>query len=335
MKKLISFFSVFVLILNVLSVFSLADSTPKVYLEDAIKYDNKENVTVSIYMQDTNPNIVTLGLDLKYDTSKLEYVSSKAGKDLSATLKLDENIPEESRVAIAIISVTGLKKDGLYYQVNFKVKDTSKDIPLELSLREATDSKGNDIKVETTGGKVKISSEEVKQEEKNTTQKIENFEVNNVEDLTSIEDIITQSASIEVGTEDIITYEVEDTSVAEILNDGTIIPNQNGTSKVRVKMNGQYIGTVEVTVKDGIVEKVTGKEEVAEFTAMNSQLVSNSTSEKSNFENSLVNSSTNNSENQENRELENEKQFNIIPVIIIVIIILIFILIIRKKRRKK
>ncbi len=149
MKKITMFFSVFVFALVTLNVCSLATSTPKVYLEDAIKYDNSENVTVNIYMEDVNEEIVSLGLDLKYDTSKLEYVNSKAGKDLKATLKLDENFPEESRVAIGIISMTGLKNNGLYYQITFKVKDDSSNIPLELSLREATNSDGKDIPIET------------------------------------------------------------------------------------------------------------------------------------------------------------------------------------------
>lgn len=246
---------------------SLAANTPKIYIEDVIKYDNKETVTVSIYMKDTNPDIVTLGLDLKYDTSKLEYVNSKAGKDLTATLKLDENMPEESKVAIAVLSISGLKKDGLYYQITFKVKDASQDIPLELLVKEATDSDGNDIKIETTNGKIVIATAEKepvenKPIENKPVEKIEDFEVDKVDEITSIEDVISNVTKIEVGQDDVITYEVEDTDIVEILKDGTIIPNKNGTSKVRVKMNGKDIGTIEISVKDGLIEKITGKEEI-------------------------------------------------------------------------
>lgn len=325
MKKIKIFFSAFVVILSVLSVFSVAANKPTVYLEDTIKYDNKDNVTVSIYMKDTNPDIVALGLDLKYDTSKLEYVNSKAGKDLKATLKLDENIPEESRVAIAIISVNGLKNDGLYYQINFKVKDASQDIPLELSLREATDSDGNDIKIETTDGKIVISQEEVKQEEQKKVEKIEDFEVTDVDELTSVEDIISEATKVEVGSEDVITYEVEDTSIVEILNDGTIIPNKNGSSKVRVKMNGQDIGTVEVLVKDGTVEKITGKEEVSDFTPVN-----NLQKEKSEIINKEEYSSSNNLESQ-----NKTSHFYIILIVIIVIFTIVILIFINRKQRRK
>lgn len=325
MKKIKIFFSAFVVILSVLSLFSVAANKPTVYLEDTIKYDNKDNVTVSIYMKDTNPDIVTLGLDLKYDTSKLEYVNSKAGKDLKATLKLDENISEESRVAIAIISVNGLKNDGLYYQINFKVKDASQDIPLELSLREATDSDGNDIKIETTDGKIVISQEEVKQEEQKKVEKIEDFEVTDVDELTSVEDIISEATKVEVGSEDVITYEVEDTSIVEILNDGTIIPNKNGSSKVRVKMNGQDIGTVEILVKDGTVEKITGKEEVSDFTPVN-----NLQKEKSEIINKEEYSSSNNLESQ-----NKTSHFYIILIVIIVIFTIVILIFINRKQRRK
>lgn len=267
MKKTIVFFSIFVIVISIFSVLSLAANTPKIYIEDVIKYDNKETVTVSIYMKDTNPDIVTLGLDLKYDTSKLEYVNSKAGKDLTATLKLDENMPEESKVAIAVLSISGLKKDGLYYQITFKVKDASQDIPLELLVKEATDSDGNDIKIETTNGKIVIATAEKepvenKPIENKPVEKIEDFEVDKVDEITSIEDVISNVTKIEVGQDDVITYEVEDTDIVEILKDGTIIPNKNGTSKVRVKMNGKDIGTIEISVKDGLIEKITGKEEI-------------------------------------------------------------------------
>ncbi len=333
MKKIIAFFSVFALIVGVLNVFSLSASTPQVYLEDVAKYDNSENVTVSIYMKDVDTKIVTLGLDLKYNTSKLEYVSSKAGKDLKATLKLDENFPEESRVAIGIIAMSGLKNNGLYYQITFKVKDDSKNIPLEISVREATDSDENDIPIKTQGAEIKITKEKTEKKEDKVVKPIENFEIENVEDLTSIENIISENASIEIGAEDVITYEVEDTNIVEILNDGTIIPNKNGTSKVKLKMNGQDIGNVEISVKDGKIEKVIGKEEAQNFNTNNSQTVENNEKGLTKEEN---NSSITNEENSIGTNLENTSKSKlwIIPIII-VIIILIFILIIRKKRRKK
>lgn len=330
MKKILLFFSVFIIALSIFDIFSLAASLPKVYLEDIIKYENNENVTVNIYMENINPELVTLGLDLKYDTSKLEYVSSKAGKDLKATLKLDENLADESRVAIGIVAINGLKNDGLYYQITFKVKDTKADIPLDISVREATDSNGNDIKIETVGAKIQISNEE-KEEDKNETEKIqpiENFEVKEVEDLSTIEEIITDNTSIKIGNDDIFTYDVEDSNIVEVLSDGTMIPNKDGTSKVRVKINGQDVGIVEVTVNDGKIEKVVGKEE-AESNIFQSK---ENLSETENV-NALENKSI--LKNENNQENVNSKAKNYFCVIAIAFIVIIAIVVIRKHRRKK
>lgn len=330
MKKILLFFSVFIIALSIFDIFSLAANLPKVYLEDIIKYENNENVTVNIYMENVNTELVTLGLDLKYDTSKLEYVSSKAGKDLKATLKLDENLVDESRVAIGIVAINGLKNDGLYYQITFKVKDTKADIPLDISVREATDSNGNDIKIETVGAKIQISNEE-KEEDKNETEKIqpiENFEVKEVEDLSTIEEIITDNTSIKIGTDDIFTYDVEDSSIVEVLSDGTMIPNENGTSKVGVKINGQDVGIVEVTVKDGKIEKVVGKAE-AESNIFQSKENLSETENVNILEN---NSILKNADNQEN---VNSKAKNYFFAFAIAFIVVIAILVIRKHRRKK
>lgn len=169
MKKLIVFFC---LCLLVFTNSSLAKENPKIYLENIAKYDNSENVTINIYMENVNSDIAVLGLDLKYDTSKLEYVSSKAGKDLKATVKLDENIPEESRVSIAIMSLNGLRNDGLYYQITFKGKDNNGTTPLDISVREATDSDGNEINIETLGTEVSLEKQEYSNNTKNQKNKI-------------------------------------------------------------------------------------------------------------------------------------------------------------------
>ena len=79
-----------------------------------------------------------------------------------------------------------------------------------------------------------------------------------MQEIETIENIITKNADIEITPEDSITYEVEDSNIAEIANNGLIIPNQEGTTKVKVSLNGQDIGTLDVVVKDGKVQKVCG-----------------------------------------------------------------------------
>lgn len=331
MKHLSILFPIFVLIIT----FSLninAASNPKVYIEDAIKYENSENITIKVCMENVNEEIVTLGLDAQYDTSKLEYVSSKAGKDLEATLNLAENIQDESRVAIGIVSLGGLKTNGEYYYVTFKVKDDSSDIPISLSIRESTDSKGNDIKIETENGTIKMSSKKKKEKTKN--QKINNFEIENVQEIETIENIITKNTDVEIKPEDSITYEVENSDIAEIANNGLIIPNQEGKTTVKVKLNGQDIGTVDVIVKDGKVQKVLSsskKENASLEEIIESEIENSNDSEKEAF----VVSTNAETEKVDIAESENTSKNYIAIIIIFVIIILIFILILIKKRRKK
>lgn len=333
MKHLYILFPIFVLIIT-LSLNVYADSTPQVYVEDAIKYENSENVTIKIGMENANKDIVTLGLDVKYDTSKLEYISSKAGKDLEATLNLAEDIPNESRVAIGIVSLGGLNSNGEYYYVTFKVKDDSSDIPVSLNIRESTDSKGNDIKVETGNGTIKMSSK--KKKEDNKKQTIKNFETEDVQEIETIENIISKNADIEIKPEDSITYEVENSNIAEIANNGLIIPNQEGITNVKVKLNGQEIGTVAIGVKDGKVQKVSSSqtEDVSskENETLNEKPIENS--DISGKETIVVSS---NAETEKTNTEENEKTSNnyIAIITIFVIIILIFIIILIKKGRKK
>lgn len=255
------------LVMLVIPVLSFADGTPKLFLEDTVKYENSDKVTLNIRMEniESAEKIVALGINVKYDASKLEFTGSKAGKDLKATIKHDQDFPEEGRFSIAIISVSGLSKDGLYYSATFRVKEGVKEnIPIELEVSEATDSDGNNINIETTGTIIKLSSEQ-KEETKilePTNQVVENFEITEIEPVTSIETVITENGNIEVREEDVLSYEVENSNVIELLDDGTIIPNQDGTSKVKLKLNGQDIGTTIVEVKDGKVVKITGEKDI-------------------------------------------------------------------------
>lgn len=256
-----------VLLVIINSMVVLADSETKVYVDRIIKYENTDEITANIYMENVNENIVTLGLDLKYDKNKLEYVSSKAGKDLEATIKYADNKADQQRLAIAIIAMNGLKKDGVYYQVKFKVKDTKNNIPLNISVREATDSKGNDIEILTSDGMIVMSNESTDDitEPQKTNQKINRFKKQEVEQLESIEKALKEYGNIKVKEEDSLTYQVEDDRVIEVLDDGMIIPNKDGTTRIQVRLNDQNIGTVEVTVVDGKVKAISGNDEIIEL----------------------------------------------------------------------
>jgi hypothetical protein len=260
-KKYIISTLFFIFFQVIFCITSNADSIPYIYIEDSTKYKNVDEVTINVCVENINSNIVTMGLDIEYDTNKLEYVDSKAGKDLSATIKLAEDMPEENRVAIGIINIGGLKKDGVYYSINFKVKDNSNEnIPIKLNVREITDKDGNDIKVNSKDGNVLISSE-VKEEsienQSQDSQIIRYFEKTDLNEIENLEDILVNEGNLNITSSDKLTYENSNTDVIEILEDGTIIPNKDGTSNVEVNLNGEKIGNLEVEVEDGKIQKIS------------------------------------------------------------------------------
>ena len=244
-----------------------AVTKPSFYIKDVTKYSNSNKVVIEIYSENISKNITSWSLDVKYDSKKLEFLNSKAGKDLSATFKLAENVPQESKVSIGAINITGFDKEGLYYQVSFKVLDDSADIPVELVAKEVCDKDGNDLSCSVKSGKIIIPKEEkIKTETKTETKKeINDFEVTEIEQLESIENILINSANMKFDIEDDLVYETEHIDILEIMDDGTMIPKSNGITTVRIKNNYQLIGTVEIEVKDEKIIRVTKVENNNKF----------------------------------------------------------------------
>lgn len=244
-----------------------AVTKPSFYIKDVTKYSNSNKVVIEIYSENISKNITSWSLDVKYDSKKLEFLNSKAGKDLSATFKLAENVPQESKVSMGAINITGFDKEGLYYQVSFKVLDDSVDIPVELVAKEVCDKDGNDVSCSVKSGKIIIPKEEkIKTETKTETKKeINDFEVTEIEQLESIENILINSANMKFDIEDDLVYETEHIDILEIMDDGTMIPKSNGITTVRIKNNYQLIGTVEIEVKDEKIIRVTKVENNNKF----------------------------------------------------------------------
>ncbi len=268
LKKLMITFCLFILLI---AINSYASTKTCFVIKDVTKSSDSDKVTINLSLENPNKNITSWSLDVKYDQTKLEFVNSRAGKDLSATFKLAENLPSESRVAIGAVSFTGFKKAGDYYSLTFRVKDLSEDIPLEINLREISDSKGNLIDCEVKNGKILIPKnndvkvEETKEEKKQVKQEISNFEKKDIELLESIENIIISNGNIELLPEDELIYEIEHNDILEVLDDGTMIPKKDGTTTVRIKLNGEIIGTVQIYVQNGIVSKVSKAKNKKDF----------------------------------------------------------------------
>ena len=308
-----------------------ASENCKLYIEDITKYVNSNNVVVNIYMKNVNTQITTLGLNLEYDKSKLEFISSKAGKDLHATVKLAENKQEQGKVSIAALALDGFKSDGIYYSITFKVLDDSEEIPISLSKREITDKDGKDIEVETAGTKIKISKETTNIEKSPENQKIENFEINEKIEYDKLDTYIQEQGKIEVLGNDILVYETENNEVVEIQDDGTIIPIKNGTTNVRVRLNDDIIGNVVVKVESDKVKSISATDEAKEFQALSSsqnvQLIEKNIEEENQLAKTI------------SIEKENEDKNTIVKndVVVIAILLVLFILgvyVILKKKLK-
>lgn len=337
MKKIKFVLSILIILIALnFCTYSMADTNCKLYIEEAIKYQNSDEVTVNICMEDINSEIVTLLFEVDYDTSKLEFINAKKGKDLNSSMQLAENIPEESKVSIGIVTLGGLEDSGLYYTITFKVKDSSSDIPLKLLINEATNSNGESVNVLSSDGIIKISSETKKEEEKSKeNQKIENFEITEIKDETvTLEDYVLNNGNIELSGSDNLVYEIDNVDVLEVSSDGMMIPNKNGKANVRIKLNGQTVGNTEIEVEDGKVSKITGTNEELAFKT-------EATTENGNALSKIYSSNKNMDANDENSNNENEQEtnttnkFNIKIAVLIIILVITFLFIILKFTKKK
>lgn len=327
-KRIIAVFLFIYVFLFSINIYAFEN--PVFYIKDSTKYENKDEVTVELCVENASRDIASWSLDFKYDSTKLEYLSSKAGKDLHASFKLAENVPEESRVAIGAISFIGFGKDGVYYSVTFKVKDDSENIPIELNVREVCDENGNTVKHDSKSGKIIVTSEKditVSKENVEIKKEIERFEKTEIDQLETLEEIIIDNGNVEILSSDEITYENDNIEVIEILDDGTMIPNKDGITNVRVKVNDNSAGMLEVEVKDGKIKKITSIEEKGDFVAIatTNEIENNSLSENDyNI-------------NTKDKIDDNKKSNNIFIIVMVVVITILFIifLLIKKKRGGK
>lgn len=160
-----------IVLLTGFSNFSFA-STSNIYIEDAQKTENDDKVTMNVCMENVNSDIVSLSLDIKYDENKLEYIGSRTGKNLKTTVQIAEYTDENNKVAINMMSSSGLKADGVYYQMTFKVLDNkSSEIPVKLELKEASNSSGTAVKCTTKDGVIKTQNSSSKPNNDNQSRK--------------------------------------------------------------------------------------------------------------------------------------------------------------------
>ncbi len=241
--------------------------TPNIYIEDVVKKENEDKVTMDLHLDEVNSNIASLGLDIKYDDKKLEFVSSKSGKNLKTTVQIAE-YEENNKISIEIMSQNGFKADGVYYQVTFKVLDENIDeIPVKLNVKEAKDIAGNNVNCKVNGGVI-YTDENKKPNTGNNNGNdnesgtvIDPFDKTDVKPSDKLDEIINSNTTPNTQDKDNITYESKDNNILEILPDGTMVAKKDGVTQVKVKKDNEEIGNLEVETENGQIKRISSKSE--------------------------------------------------------------------------
>lgn len=328
MKRMLKIFLLLIIMIVFLAYNDIAQakSTSRVFIGETTKYSNSNTVTVNIYMEGVDTEITVLGLNVEYDISKLQFISSKSGKDLHATVKLAKNMPEDGKVVIAALAVNGFQRDGLYYSITFKIIDDSEDIPIRISKREVTDEAGNDKNIETIDGMIKISKETTTIKRSPENQKIENFEVSGQTEYDNLDTYLQEQGKIDVVGNDILVYEVEDSNVIEMQDDGTIIPVKDGMTNVRVKLNNNTIGNVAIKIENGVIQNIVATNDNLKFKASSSTQDSELLTLNDKEEKAIVNKGNHKKSN---------KKYAIVFLLIILFIFVLFIMFRFKRHRSE
>ncbi len=212
MLKKILIFGICLLTLNVkakeLPIFTIGSST-------AYK---GEIVTIPITLKN-NPGFSYLGVKIRYDSSKLDYVDSYLTADFSAaTLKGIEINDKKTITLYAITSDdTLIKSNGKIAEMKFKIlSDKIEDIKIEATIDNFGNNTNSEININKKDGIINIANHGIVG--KNEVLEKDNFPENNV------------------------TYKSTNDKVASIDKDGNITFNGNGNATIEViDENGKTI----------------------------------------------------------------------------------------------
>lgn len=195
---------------------------------DRIK-DVEAGKTVTLIIRGDNISeqenkISGIKFDIFYDTNNLEFVSADKLDAASGTIDLNENYPEEGRIRIGMVSLTGLNKSGELYKIELKAKEklNKKEVEIRLEPKEIIDKENNEIPCEVKNGAITFkektgeSKEEIIEENKQ--------EVTNInENINQNESHIAQTQENLKNTNQITIITEENKNIKELLNENGIM----------------------------------------------------------------------------------------------------------------
>lgn len=200
----------FILNLNV-----QAEELPTFKVGSATAYKD-ETITIPITLSN-NSGFGFLGVKIRYDTEKLEYVDSYITAKLSkASLK---GIEINAKKTITLYALTSneddvIKDNGKIAEIKFKVlSNTTEDVKVEATIDNFGKGKNEEIKVNKIDGTIHITTHGV---------------VGKNEDLSSeIKDVLKKDQK-----EEKITWQSSNEKVATVDAEGNVTFKKNGTAKI-------------------------------------------------------------------------------------------------------
>jgi hypothetical protein len=151
MKRIISFFAAFVLLivsLGSISIFANAATTPTLAF-DSKSVKKGETVSLSLSIKD-NPGISGLEISLKYDTNALTLTGTKAGTLFSGFTASKNFLWDE---------VSDVTDNGLLATFTFTVSESAKvgDYTVDIIVRCCTNEDLDDVSCNVSSGKISVS----------------------------------------------------------------------------------------------------------------------------------------------------------------------------------
>lgn len=144
-----------------------------------------DNVTFDVTLED-NPGFQTLGLKIRYDTKKLEYIDSSLLAFKDADLK-DIVINDKNIISLYAISTEKLLKyNGDIAQINFKLKDNSLDNAIEFKITDFNDGK-TDLDYEKSNENATLEEVDLNSSKTLTLDNENNKWISSNEDLAGID----------------------------------------------------------------------------------------------------------------------------------------------------
>lgn len=165
-----------------------------------------EEITLKIKLDNISKDeseISGIKFDVFYDKDNLEFVSAEKLNVASGSIDLYQDYPEEGRIRIGLISLTGINKSGELYEVTLKTKEliTKKEVNIRIETKEVIDKNNNEIECEVENGVIKfegISSENTEQ----TVQETElNQEISKQEEIPNTEQSQTNNETTIINEE--------------------------------------------------------------------------------------------------------------------------------------